>query len=113
MKYKKLDRRITKTTLKVIEALCADYPRRKRELKRVTGVRDPSALLEFKRTNDIIDAALQEVDEGLRTYILMDIGNGNGYNRSMASPFLSKDSYYKQKNNAIELMAEKLNLIIF
>ncbi|MBQ8428588.1 MAG: hypothetical protein IJX30_00610 [Clostridia bacterium] len=79
----------------------------------MAGVRDQSALLEFKRTNDIIDAALQEVDEGLRTYILMDIGNGNGYNRSMASPFLSKDSYYKQKNNAIELMAEKLNLIIF
>lgn len=113
MKYKKLDRRITKTALQVIEALCADYPRRKRILKSVTGLKDQSALYEFKRTNDIIDAAMECVDEGLRTYILMDIGNGNGYNRSMASPFLSKDSYYKQKNNAIEEMAQKFNLILY
>lgn len=113
MKYKKLDRRITKTALRVIESLCADYPRRKRILKSIAEVKDKSTLYEFKRTNDIIDAAMECVDEGLRTYILMDIGNGNGYNRSMASPFLSKDSYYKQKNNAIEDMATKFNLILY
>lgn len=113
MKYKKLDRRITKSALRVIESLCADYPRRKRILNSMTGLRDEAALLGFKRTNDIIDEAMECVDEGLRAYILMDIGNGNGYNRSMASPFLSKDSYYKQKNNAIEDMAQKLNLILY
>ena len=112
MKYKKLDRRITKTALQVIEALCADYPRRKRILKSMTGLRDDSALVEFKRTNDIIDAAMECVDEGLRAYILMDIGNGNGYNRSMASPFLSKNSYYRQKNNAIIAMANKFKMVL-
>ena len=113
MKYKKLDRRITKTALQVIEALCADYPRRMRILNSITGLRDESAILDFKRTNDLIDEAMECVDEGIRTYILMDIGNGNGYNRSMASPFLSKDLYYKQKNSAIENMAQKLKLILY
>lgn len=112
MKYKKLDRRITKSALRVIESLCADYPRRKRILNSMTGLRDEAVLLGFKRTNDIIDEAMECVDEGLRTYILMDIGNGNGYNRSMASPFISKNSYYKQKNNAIILMANKFKMIL-
>lgn len=34
------------------------------------------------------------VDEGLREYMLMDIAVGHGYESSMASPYIAKNSYY-------------------
>lgn len=113
MKYKKLDGRITKTVLDVLEALCADYPRRKRIIECRCRTRTSDAAVEdFRKTNQIIDCAMETVDMGLREYILIDIGSGNGYERSMASPFISKDSYYLQKNRAIEAMARGFNMII-
>ena len=112
MKYKKLDFRISKTALDVIQALCADYPRRKRliECRCRTHTTDEE-IENFKKTNKVIDDAMLVVDEGLRDYILMDIAVGHGYESSMASPFLSKDSYYRQKNKAIEEMAKGFHLI--
>ena len=112
MKYKKLDRRITKQVLQVIEALCADYPRRKRivDCEFLTRTSE-SKVKEFKKTNLLIDRALEVVDDGLRSYILTDIANRNGYERSMASPFITKNSYYKQRNNAIKQMALLFHLI--
>jgi hypothetical protein len=52
------------------------------------------------------------VDEGLRAFILADIANGNGYGRSMASPYMHRDTYYKQKNEAILNIALAMNLIL-
>lgn len=112
MKYKRLDLKISKTALCVIEALCADYPRRKRIIEcRVRTKTTDEDVEQFKKTNEIIDEALLCVDEGLRDYVLMDIGCGHGYERSMASPFIAKNSYYRQKNAAVERMAKSFHLI--
>ena len=113
MKYKKLDYRVSKTALNVIMALCADYPRRKRliECKFRTHTTDKD-IENFKATNAVIDSALMVVDEGLREYMLMDIAVGHGYESSMASPYIAKNSYYLQKNKAIEEMAKGFHLII-
>ena len=113
MKYKKLDFRISKTALNVIQALCADYPRRKRliECRCRTHTTDEE-IENFKKTNEVIDSALLVVDEGLRDYMLMDISVGHGYESSMASPFIAKNCYYTQKNNAIAEMAKGFHLIL-
>ena len=112
MKYKRLDGRISKSAYEVVVALCADYPRRKRIVECRFRTRTTDEEVEnFKKTNTIIDNALLSVDEGLREYLLMDIGNGNGYERSMASPLISRNSYYRQKNLAIEKMAKGFHLI--
>ena len=112
MKYKKLDKRITKTALRVIESLCADYPRRKRIIECDFRTQTGDAAVEaFMQTNGVIDKALEVVDEGLREYILSDIINKNGYERSMASPFIAKNSYYRQRNDAIKQMALLFHLI--
>ena len=113
MKYKKMDFRISKTTLNVIRAYCADYPRRKRliECRQLTHT-TKEEIEQFKNTNEIIDKALLVVDEGLRAYMLIDIAVGHGYEKSMASPLIAKNSYYLQKNKAIEQMAKGFHLII-
>ena len=112
MNYKSLDRRISKTVLELIEKLCADYPRRKRivECNFRTKTSD-EAVEKFKKTNETIDKAMEGVDKGLRDYILSDIANRNGYERSMASPYITKNSYYAQKNKAIYSMALLFHLI--
>ena len=112
MNYKRLDRSISKTVLELIEKLCADYPRRKRIIECEFRTRTTDeAVLQFKKTNDTIDQALECVDKGLREYILSDIANHNGYDRSMASPYITKNSYYAQKNKAIYMMAVGFHLI--
>ncbi len=113
MRYVSTDSRLTATVLEVLQTLCADYPRRKRivecQFKRHT---QEEVILNFKRTNDLIDEALTQVDEGIRMYVLSDIAHRNGYDKSMASPFISRTSYYRQKNNALLSMAKLFNLII-
>lgn len=113
MRYKKLDVRISRTALDVLCALCADYPRRKRIIDcQFRTVTTDEEINKFKRINEIIDDSLRCVDEGIRMYVLTDIANRNGYNKSMASPFISHMSYYRQKNEVLLRMAQKFNLII-
>mgnify|MGYP003429961661 CR=1 FL=1 len=113
MTYSPLDWRISKTVMELVKALCADYPRRKRliDCKFRTKTTDED-VIKLKEINDNIDAALECVDEGLRSYILYDIANGNGYNKSMASPYIQRNSYYKQKNKAILNIALKFHCVI-
>ncbi len=99
--------------MELVKALCADYPRRKRlidcKFRTKTTEEDVQRL---KEINEKIDKALECVDEGLREYILYDIANGNGYNKSMASPYIRKDSYYAQKNKAILQIALLFHFVL-
>ena len=111
--YQHLDKRISKTVMNSIENLCADYPRRKRLADYLIYTKkDDDNLRELMAWNAKIDEALSEVDEGLRGYMLSDIANRNGYGRSMASPFIRKDSYYAQKNKAILRMAMLFHFVV-
>jgi hypothetical protein len=111
--YYPLDQRITKGVRILVEGYCADYPRRKRVAEcRYRTITTDEEVLRFKAINEKIDLALEIVDEGMRTYILTDIANGNGYTRSMASPFMHRDTYYKLKNAVILRIAELMNLIL-
>ena len=111
--YQHLDKRITKTVMEIIEKLCADYPRRKRLADYLYYAKGNDAdLAHLRGINAKIDEALSEVDEGLRDYMLSDIANRNGYGRSMASPFIRKDSYYAQKNKAILKMAMLCHFVV-
>lgn len=113
MVYKALDKRVTKTVEELIERLCADYPRRKRIVEcNFRTKTDDAACEAFRQTNEKIDKALEVVDEGIRAFILSDIANRNGYERSMASPLISKNSYYRMRNEAIRQMALAFNLIL-
>ena len=111
--YKSLDKRITDGVRLLVRGYCADYPRRKRisECKYRTITTDEE-VQRFSEINDKIDDALSIVDEGMRHYFLMDIANGNGYTSSMASPFMHKDTYYKQKNEVILRIAMAMHLIL-
>lgn len=111
--YQHLDKRISKTVMEIIEKLCADYPRRKRTADYLSYTKGNDAdLAHLRGINAKIDEGLTEVDEGLREYMLSDIANRNGYGRSMASPFIRKDSYYAQKNKAILKMAMLFHLVV-
>ena len=111
--YQHLDKRITKTVMGLVEALCADYPRRRRLADYLSYTKGNDAdLAHLRGINEKIDEALNEVDEGLRGYMLSDIANRNGYGRSMASPFIRKDSYYAQKNKAILKMAMLFHFVV-
>jgi hypothetical protein len=111
--YHPLDKRISKSVMILVSGYCADYPRRKRiaECKFRTITTDDE-VSKFREINEKIDNALMVVDEGLRAFILADIANGNGYDRSMASPYMHRDAYYKQKNEAILNIALAMNLIL-
>jgi hypothetical protein len=113
MRYIPTDSRLTETVLDLIQTLCADYPRRKRIIEcKFRTVTTDEAVARFKRLNDVIDDAMKQVDVGIREYVLSDIACRNGYNKSMASPFISRTSYYRQKNNALLEMAKGFDLII-
>lgn len=111
--YQHLDKRITKTVMEIVESLCADYPRRRRLADYLSYTNGNEAKIDQIRSiNANIDEGLKEVDEGLREYMLSDIANRNGYGRSMASPFIRKDSYYAQKNKAILKIAQLFDLVV-
>lgn len=111
--YRNKQKDIPEGALKVIRAICADYPRRKRIIETVVHTHtDEETLKHFKDYNERIDRALSELEEGLRDYILSDIMHGNGYNYSMASPLLTNNAYYERKNKILWNLARELNLVI-
>ena len=111
--YYPLDKRITEGVQLIVQGYCADYPRRKRisECKYRTITTDEE-VQHFRAINAKIEEAMSVVDEGMREYILSDIANAHGYYRSMASAFMHRDTYYKQKNEAILRIALELHLVL-
>ncbi len=93
----------------IVESLCADYERRKAVIS--MGGAEETVLAEYRRLNDIIDAALEDVEQGVRKYMLCDVANHSGYVLSQASLFFAKNTYYARKRKLVHDIAAGLKLI--
>lgn len=95
--------------VEIVKALCADYDRRERAIRyaAITG----AVLARYVELNGAIDAALADLDPELRRGMLEDISLGRGYNLSMISPYLAKNTYYYKKRKLIHDIALQLALL--
>lgn len=97
------------SVVEIVKTICADYDRRERAIKHgnVTGV----VLERLVELNAIIDAALEDIEIGVREDMLRDIQNRRGYDFSPASYCISKNTYYKRKKKLIYDIAKNLALV--
>lgn len=99
---------IPRSVTEIVRAICADYPRRQRMISDGEG---GDAEKECRRINAAVDAALAEVEVGVREILLLDIACGRGYDYSMASAIMVKSSYYRRRNKLIRDIARQMNLL--
>lgn len=97
------------SVVEIVKAVCVDYARREWAIKHgnVTGV----VLERLVELNAIIDAALEDIEIGVREDMLRDIQNRRGYDFSPASYCISKNTYYKRKKKLIYDIAKNLALV--
>lgn len=100
---------IPRSVVTVVRAVCADYERRRIAIEK--KVVDDRVREEYVRINNVIDAALDDVEIGIRFTLLEDVVSGKGYEGTIASPFLAKNSYYNRKRKLVHDIAVGLNLI--
>ncbi len=89
-------------------AVIADYDRRSREIKK--GTLSESSLSAYARYNEIVEAALLQIEEGARREMLSDIAYGRGYNTSMIGWMYCKETYYLRKRTVIYFVAKGMGL---
>lgn len=101
--------KLPSTVVEIVITLCADYNRREQAIKRgnVTG----AVLDRFIELNAVIDAALEEIEVGIRKEIFFDILYRRGYDFSPASYCIAKNTYYKRKKKLIFDIAKNLAFI--
>ena len=93
----------------VVRAICADYTRRSVAL---TQDAIPEHVREvYARLNEAIEAALSDVEPGLRKTLLDDVGRHRGYDFSKISPYVAKNTYYNRKRKLVHDIARSLSLI--
>lgn len=97
------------TVVAIVKALCADYNRREQAIKsgNVSGV----VLVRFVELNEVIDAAFEEIEGGIRMDMYYDIVKRRGYNNSSLSYYMAKNTYYRRKSKLIYDMAKNFALI--
>lgn len=97
------------SVVEIVKTICADYARRERAIKygNVTG----AVLARYVELNAIIDAALEEIEIGVREDMQRDIQNRRGYDFSPVSYCISKNTYYKRKKKLIYDIAKNLALV--
>ena len=94
---------------RAVRALCEDYDRRAKEIKR--GVLPPDVLGNYMILNATVDAALASCcEEEIRTEIRHDIGAGVGH-RFTQIYYMSAGSYKERKHNATLAVAKAMKLI--
>ena len=106
-KYEKYD--IPKSVVCIVGALCRDYDRRRVALE--TGTLGEEATEMCELMNAIVDAALSDIEAGIRPAMLHDIGQTRGYQFSAARECISENAYYRRKHKAIHDIAAALKLI--
>lgn len=100
---------IPTSVVKIVVTVCADYDRRENAIKysNVTG----DVLDTYVNLNNTINAALEEIEIGIREPLLRDIGKRCGYDTSQACFCISRGAYYRRKRKLIHDIAIGLNLI--
>ncbi len=95
--------------VEIVRAICADYRRREHMIKfsSISG----DTLAEYIRLNEIVDSAIGNAEKGIRGSLLADIVRGKGYDSSMASPYLAKNTYYARKRKIVYDIAVQLRLV--
>lgn len=96
---------IPRTVATVVNAICADYARRAKELSNGT------ATSECERLNAIVDDALENVESGIRKQLLYDISHKIGYRRSAVRSMLAPNTYYARREQVVHDIAVAVGLI--
>lgn len=102
--------RIPSSVVDIVKAVCQDYDRRDRAIKRPSEI-DVSVLEEYKALNDIINHALECVECGMRATLLYDVCHNVGYDYTQISPFIAKNTYYDRKRRLIHDIAKGMHLV--
>lgn len=105
--YRKWD--LPPTVVQLVVDMCKDYDRRNVAISFKTASEE--VIEAYKRTNGIIDNALQTVEKPLRRDMLNDIILNRGYNFSPTSPIVSKCTYYLRKRQIVYTIAKQMFLI--
>jgi hypothetical protein len=93
----------------VVVALCADYERRERILRRQSAT--PDVLSLYETLNRGIDRAVAELCEArIRTEMRRDIGAKRGARRTPLY-FMSEGTYKRRKRDTQHRIAEALHLL--
>lgn len=109
MAKRHLELNLPTSVVRIVYALCADYSRR------VTALRcpatPPNVRENFLRLNAAIDDSLVDIEPGLRSILLNDVSELNGYDSSKSNSFISKNTYYARKRALIFNIAKRLQLV--
>lgn len=95
--------------IKIVRAQCADYDRKALAIREENIAAE--TLQSYIKTNEAIDKALDEIEEGCRADFLIDIADNRGYDRSQIQFYMSHNAYYNRKRKAIFEIALYLLLI--
>ena len=95
--------------VQIIKSICADYDRRADIINRSSASDDVTE--EYLKLNKAVDDAFTDVEIGLKKHLLEDIKLGRGYEASLASSFIAKNTYYKRKKKIIYDVARSLSLL--
>ncbi len=106
---KKMKYNLPLSLVQMIKSICADYDRRADIINRSLASED--VVEKCAALNSAIDSAFLDVESGLKSYLLEDIKLNRGYEASMASPFIAKNTYYKRKKKIIYDVAKCLFLL--
>lgn len=95
--------------VEIVRGICADYDRRENAIKysNVTG----GVLERYVELNSAVDAALEDLEVGLRKDMIEDVALNRGYDFSRCSTYVSKCTYYNKKRKLIYDIAERLFLV--
>ena len=95
--------------VKVVRAQCADYERKKIAIG--GGSLSPEVRKAYEETNEAINVALADIEEGCRNEFLVDIAENKGWHKSQINWLLSQNAYYNRKWKAVYQIAKGLHLV--
>ena len=109
MKYRgRCEYELPSSLVCVIKSVCSDYYRRATAIK--NGTASGVVLDEYLRLNIAVETALEDIEKGIRGELLHDVALGLGYNKSVISVFMAKNTYYQRRRKLIYDIAKALNL---
>ena len=101
---------LPRTVVDVVRAVCADYGRRDKVIKASERCGDATVEM-YIFLNEVVDEALESIEEVLRPMVLEDICEKRGYEHSPAASMISKNGYYKRKRKFLYDIAVAMSLI--